>query len=186
MSFIIKFFLWWPIILYILYTYKTSKEKYLIDSDIRCQNVRKKRKKSFVYFFLCDSFFRTIFYKRINKDLSLVKLIFKPEHSFIISPNLSIGESLNYSHPYCSFLNANKIGRNFKFRHCTTLGNKIDGRNDLIPSIGDSVTLVANVCIIGDVTIGDNVVVGAGCVITKSVPSNSVVVGNPMRIIPKY
>ena len=34
-----------------------------------------------------------------------------------------------------------------------------------------------------DVTIGNNVVIGAGTVVTKSIPDNSVVVGNPGRII---
>lgn len=34
-------------------------------------------------------------------------------------------------------------------------------------------------------TIGDNVVVGAGSVVTKDVPDNVVVVGNPARILKK-
>ncbi len=33
------------------------------------------------------------------------------------------------------------------------------------------------------VTIGDNVVVGAGAVVTKDVPSNVMVAGNPARVI---
>lgn len=41
----------------------------------------------------------------------------------------------------------------------------------------------ANVCIIGKIRIGNNVIIGAGAVVTKDVPDNSVVVGNPMRII---
>lgn len=36
---------------------------------------------------------------------------------------------------------------------------------------------------IGDITIGNNVVIGAGSVVTKSVPDNCTVVGNPARII---
>lgn len=36
---------------------------------------------------------------------------------------------------------------------------------------------------IGNVIIGNNVVVGAGTVVTKSIPDNCTVVGNPMRII---
>ncbi len=37
--------------------------------------------------------------------------------------------------------------------------------------------------ILGDVEIGENAVVGAGCIVTKNVPSNSTVVGSSMRII---
>lgn len=37
--------------------------------------------------------------------------------------------------------------------------------------------------IIGDITIGDNVIVGAGSVVTKDVPSNCIVAGNPAKVI---
>jgi len=40
-----------------------------------------------------------------------------------------------------------------------------------------------NVTVIGNVTIGNNVVIGAGAVVSKSVPDNCVVVGNPAYII---
>lgn len=33
------------------------------------------------------------------------------------------------------------------------------------------------------VTIGDEVIVGAGAIVTKDVPSNSIVVGNPAHVI---
>lgn len=51
-------------------------------------------------------------------------------------------------------------------------------------------TSIGSYCIIGvgasimpGVLIGDRVVVGAGAVVTKSVPSNSIVAGNPAKII---
>ncbi|WP_035337069.1 acyltransferase [Dokdonia sp. PRO95] len=51
-------------------------------------------------------------------------------------------------------------------------------------------TRIGSNCIIGiksiilpGVVLGNHVVVGAGAIVTKSVPSNSVVVGNPARII---
>ena len=40
-----------------------------------------------------------------------------------------------------------------------------------------------NVTIVGDVRIGNNVVVGTGCVVVKDIPDNCVIVGNPARII---
>ena len=36
---------------------------------------------------------------------------------------------------------------------------------------------------IGDITIGDNACVGAGCVVTKDLPTNAVAIGNPARVI---
>ena len=41
----------------------------------------------------------------------------------------------------------------------------------------------SNTCIIGGISIGDNVVIGAGSVVVKDVPSNVVIAGNPARII---
>jgi acetyltransferase-like isoleucine patch superfamily enzyme len=44
-------------------------------------------------------------------------------------------------------------------------------------SIGSGVTILSNI------TIGENAIVGAGSVVTKDVPSNSIVAGNPARIL---
>lgn len=44
-------------------------------------------------------------------------------------------------------------------------------------SIGSSVTLLCGI------TIGENSIVGAGSVVTKDVPSNSIVAGNPAKIL---
>ncbi len=50
-------------------------------------------------------------------------------------------------------------------------------------TIGDNVWIGGNATIVPGVTIGDNVVVAAGAVVTKDVPSNVVVGGNPARVI---
>lgn len=49
--------------------------------------------------------------------------------------------------------------------------------------IGRNCWLGANVVVVPGVTMGDNVVVGAGSVVTKDLPSNVVAVGNPCRIL---
>ena len=48
--------------------------------------------------------------------------------------------------------------------------------------IGNNVWLGGNVCVMPGVTIGDNVVVGAGSVVTKDLPDNVIAVGNPCRV----
>lgn len=52
--------------------------------------------------------------------------------------------------------------------------------------IGKGSFLGANVSILPGVFIGDNVVIGAGSVVTKNVPNYHMAVGNPARIVKKY
>jgi acetyltransferase-like isoleucine patch superfamily enzyme len=49
--------------------------------------------------------------------------------------------------------------------------------------IGDNVEIGSNATILPGVTIGDNATVGAGAVVTEDVPSNSVVVGVPAKVV---
>ena len=51
--------------------------------------------------------------------------------------------------------------------------------------LGNDVFIGVNSVILRNVTIGDYSIVGAGSVVTKDVPPNVVVVGNPARIIRK-
>ncbi|WP_300558068.1 sugar O-acetyltransferase [Companilactobacillus sp.] len=67
-------------------------------------------------------------------------------------------------------------------------GVREDGSRYLITytepiSVGNDVWIGGNVTIIGGVHIGNNVIVGAGAVVTKDVPDNSVVGGVPAKII---
>lgn len=69
-----------------------------------------------------------------------------------------------------------------------TLNHVLDPerRCDLIPSpiqIGSRVWIGSNATILPGVTIGDHAVIGAGAVVTKDVPANTVAAGNPARCI---
>lgn len=47
--------------------------------------------------------------------------------------------------------------------------------------IGDNVWLACNVTVLGGVTIGNNVVIGAGSVVTKDIPDRYLAYGNPCK-----
>lgn len=57
-----------------------------------------------------------------------------------------------------------------KRKHCCTI-------------IGKKCFIGANAIVMCGVSIGDEVIVGAGAIVTKDVPSNCIVAGNPARII---
>ena len=50
-------------------------------------------------------------------------------------------------------------------------------------TIGNNVWIGGSVCVLPGVTIGDNVVIGAGSVVAKDIPDNVIAVGNPCRVI---
>ena len=52
--------------------------------------------------------------------------------------------------------------------------------------IGDGCWIGEKVCILPGVTIGEKCIIGAGAVVTKSIPSYCIAVGNPARVIKKY
>jgi serine O-acetyltransferase len=93
---------------------------------------------------------------------------------------MEIGKGFQCVHPFATIVNAKKIGDNFSVRNNVTIGNNKRGDR---PQIGDNVSINANAVVIGDIKLGNNVVVGAGTVLTKSVPDNCVVVGNPAYIL---
>lgn len=155
--------------------------------DLDNYNKRYNKETTIEFLFYKDSYYRNILYHKLENTVvkSILQHIYKPNNLLCISQSTKLSGGINWSHPIGTFLNAKSIGENFSFRQNTTIGNKKDGRNDLIPTIGDNVVVGANVCIIGDINIGDNVIIGAGCVVTKDVPPNVIVIGNPMKIIEK-
>lgn len=127
-----------------------------------------------------DAYFRTIFYHRIGIiNKMLIGWWRKGAPTFVIPPSLQIGGGLYAPHCYATVLNASRIGKKFTVLQCTTLGKTSTGR----PIIEDNVLLGANVNIIGGVVIGHNTIIGAGSVVTKNTPPNSVVAGVPAKVI---
>jgi serine O-acetyltransferase len=63
--------------------------------------------------------------------------------------------------------------------------NKANNRGEGQPRIGNNVTLGAGCKVMGGITIGDNVIVGANAVVIHDVPANHMAVGVPARNIMK-
>ncbi|MFR8142473.1 MAG: DapH/DapD/GlmU-related protein [Dorea sp.] len=71
------------------------------------------------------------------------------------------------------------IGNNCNLSQFTTIGSN-EGH---AAKIGDNTYIGPNVCIVEAVTIGNNVTIGAGSVVTKDIPDNATAVGNYARVV---
>ncbi|WCT10726.1 serine acetyltransferase [Mucilaginibacter jinjuensis] len=96
--------------------------------------------------------------------------------------NVKIGKNLSLFHGQALVMtNQVVIGHNCTLRQSTTIGNKqlANGNYSTSPIIGNYVDIGSNVCIIGSITINDNVLIGSGAIVVKDVPPYSTVTGNP-------
>lgn len=163
----------------------------LIQDRISCKN-------------LCSEYNR-LDYDKFEQRTELLKQIlgktgeiYTIEQSFYCDYgyNIEIGENF-YSNHNLVILDCAKvkfgdnvfIGPNCGFY---TAEHPLDSktRNQFLESahsitVGNSVWFGGNVTVLPGVNIGDNVVIGAGSVVTKDIPSNVVAVGNPARSIRK-
>ena len=96
-----------------------------------------------------------------------------------------LSQDTKFAHPVGIVIDKDVIlGKGCILYQNITIGKKY-GSEGKSPIIGNNVRIYANSCVIGDIKIGDNAVIGAGSVVIKDVPANAVVAGNPAKII-KY
>ena len=122
--------------------------------------------------------FRSVFYFRTarHKILTALSGLLLPRAKSIEFDG-EIGGGLMVSH-YHSVICPKSAGRNLRVGP----GAVICG-DDGAPVIGDNVYVASNSCIIGNIHIGDNVIIGAGSVVKDDLAGNAVYVGNPARFI---
>ena len=119
----------------------------------------------------------------IGKCFSLLNFVL---FGLEIGLDCRIGPGLYFPHTSGTVLGARSIGANAVIYHNVTVGAKIpDLKNigELRPGIGDDVFLGAGAKILGPITLGDRIVVGANSVVLSSVPADSLVVGIPGKVV---
>lgn len=145
---------------------------------------------------ITNASFKVTFWFRIGSFLKTKSLLFKPFYYLVciiyrhyqyktgiqLYLGTKVGGGLFFPHYGCQIIHyAACLGKNVQIYQGVTIGT-IRGRG-AAPRIGNNVVLFSGAKIIGDVTIGDNCVVGAGAVVTKDVPSGCVVAGVPAKIL---
>ena len=150
---------------------------------------------------LCHKYNKLGIEETEESERIIKELFAKTGKDFMILPNfycdygfnIEIGDNF-YSNHNLVILDCNKVtfGNNIQIGpNCGfyTAGHPLD--KELRKKVefakpikvGNDVWFGGNVCVLPGVTIGDNVVVGAGSVVTKDIQSNVVVAGNPAKVI---
>lgn len=123
----------------------------------------------------------------------------------VVLPKAVIGENCNIC-SHCFIENNVSIGNNVTIKNGVQvwdgitiednvfIGPNVTFTNDLFPRskqwpdkflgtvVGKGASIGANATILAGVKIGENAMIGAGTVVTKDVPANAVVIGNPGKV----
>lgn len=121
----------------------------------------------------------------LGKFYRLILRHYQIKYGFQIYPETSIGEGLYLGHWGALVINPSvTIGRNCNIAQGVTIGQANRGKNMGFPQIGNEVWIGANAVIVGNIRIGDNVLIAPNAYVNTDIPSNSVVMGNPAQITP--
>ncbi len=130
------------------------------------------------------------YYRKCQTSTGITKIFYRFLHRHYsrkshieIFPKCSIGEGLYIGHPYCITINpAAVIGKNCNIHKGATIGTENRGVRKGTPIIGDCVWIGINSTIVGNITIGDDVLIAPNTYVNCDIPSHSVVFGNPCII----
>ncbi|MCM1140346.1 MAG: serine acetyltransferase [Muribaculum sp.] len=96
---------------------------------------------------------------------------------------MKIDEGLLIGHPFCITINGSaKIGKNCSIHKGVTIGQENRGKREGTPRIGDEVWIGVNATIVGNIDIGNDVLIAPNSFVNCDVPSHSIVFGNPCCI----
>lgn len=139
------------------------------------------------YIFFVPGFTYTYFFRKSRGGYGWLNRAFLKIVSYIthiqIPYQTHIAEGFRIVHFGTIVINPDAIiGRNFNVAQGVLIGNA-QGKREGVPVIGDNVCVNANAIIVGGCHIGNNVLIAPGAFVNFDVPDNSIVIGNPGRII---
>lgn len=149
------------------------KEKILINNELKLIESYRKAKYYSKYPLLK-------YYYRLKNKRTCEKCLCQ------ISYKTNIGEGFYIGHAMGIIINPETvIGKNVNIAQGVTIGQENRGKRKGTPTIGNKVWIGANAVIVGKISIGDDVLIAPNAYVNFDVPSHSIVLGNPAKIIHK-
>lgn len=164
-----------------------------IREDLQVVLERDPAARGYLEIFLCYPGFHAIIWHRVTHYLymhrwfGLARFISQVNRFFTmieIHPGAKIGRGLFIDHGAGVVIGETaEIGDNVTLYQGVTLGGTGKQKGKRHPTIGNNVTISTGAKVLGSITIGDHVKIGAGSVVLKDVPPDCTVVGVPGRIV---
>lgn len=140
--------------------------------------------KSLIQWFVSHQIRYIYWWRKANKHPNILnKMILKRyshKYGLEISINAEIGRGLYLGHPYnITVGNGSKLGDNVNLHKGCTIGRENRGKREGAPMIGNNVAIGINATVIGNIHIGNDVMIAANSFVNFDVPDHSIVLGNP-------
>lgn len=177
----------------VLDRFKEEAEFYLEGSNLNLLN-------TINLVFLNTAFQLNLFYRltnKLHKKIGNRRIVWiiprfltyleKILYGSFISPQAKIGKRFQIIYGMGIIIGAEvKIGDNVTIFNGVTFGSTIPGKKDVQqPQVGNNVLIGSGAKLLGKITIGDNVRIGANAVVLKSFESDVTIAGMPAKIVKK-
>ena len=159
-------------------------------------NIYKKKdpaSRSYLEILLCYPGLHAIIFHRTSSifwklNLKLIARVLSNISRFLtgieIHPGVEIGKNLFIDHGMGIVIGETTIiGNNVSIYQGVTLGGTKWSKKKKHPTISDNVVIGAGAKVLGPILVGKNSKIGANSVVTRNVPSNTIVVGIPARVV---
>lgn len=123
--------------------------------------------------------FRFLFYRLLYE-------YYMTKYGVDIGAKAKIGPGFIVRHVGGIAINSNvTIGKDVEILQGVTIGYERRGKRQGNPVIGNRVWIGSNAIIVGKICVGNNVLIAPGAFVNFDVPDNSIVIGNPGKILSK-
>ena len=135
---------------------------------------------------------KVAFYSRRKKSFGILPYLYNRtlfhhyrfKYGFDISPTTSIGPGLYIGHFGGVVISPHAVlGSNINIAQGVTIGAASRGPRTGAPTLEDRVWVGANAIIVGKVTIGHDALIAPGAYVNFDVPSMSIILGNPGKVV---